>query len=415
MLDGKRGRAKQRAMEILVQYGEALGAERFIDTNNVHLFIGFHPYPEMVTSQDADELVSKFFLDTDEKIIVDYIPTFNTTHIWAIDLERWQVMDAPQELHDLMEMIRQYCIRTGISLTATCTPYQVGNLPLRGEPCAWTESSAVPFCNAVLGARTNTEAAHSAFPIALTGKVPLSGFHLDENRLGTHLIQVELALDTVFEWNLLGYFVGEVAQLSVPVYDLKVRGVANLSMLKALNAAGASSGGIQMYHILGLTPEAPNLKVTLGGKKPRAVLKYGKRERRKTYQNLNSADHEEVDLINIGCPHYSLEQLRQVARLLQGKKVHENVALWIWTAHQIKDLADRNGYTEIITRAGGHLLTDTCPLNTNLFPKGTRTVATDAAKHAHYAPAISGVKVWFGTMEECIDCAVTGRWRGELQ
>jgi predicted aconitase len=266
-----------------------------------------------------------------------------------------------------------------------------------------------------LGARTNTEAAHSAFPSALTGKVPLWGFHLDEPRLGTHLIRVEQALDTVFEWNLLGYYAGEAVQLSVPVYDLKVAGVPNLSMLKALNAAGASSGGIQMYHILGVTPEAPSLKAALGRKKPKAVLTYGKRARRKTYENLNSADREEVDLINLGCPHYSLEQLRQVARLVQGKKIHGNVHLWIWTAHQIKDLADRNGYTEIITRAGGHLLTDTCPLNTNLFPRGTRIVATDAAKHAHYAPAIAGVKVWFGTMEECIDCAVTGRWKGELR
>jgi len=402
-------------MEILVQYGEALGAERFIDTLNVHLLIGFHPYPEMLTPQDADELVSKFLLDSEERIVVDYVSTFNTTHIWAIDLERWQMMGAPKELHDLMEIIRQYCIRTGISLTATCTPYQIGNLPLRGEHCAWTESSAVPFCNAVLGARTNTEAAHSAFPIALTGKVPLSGFHLDENRLGTHLIQVERALDTVLEWNLVGYFAGEMAQLAVPVYDLKGPRAPNLSMLKALNAAGASSGGIQMYHILGVTPEAPNLKAALGQKKPKAVLTYGKGERKRAYENLNSADKEEVDFINLGCPHYSLEQLREVTRLLEGKKVHENVSLWIWTAHQFKDLADRNGYTDIITRAGGHVLTDSCPLNTKLFPKGTRIVATDAAKHAHYAPAIAGVKVWFGTMEECINCAVTGRWKGELR
>jgi predicted aconitase len=415
MLAGKQGRAKQRAMEILVQYAEALGAERFIDTNNVHLFIGFYPYPEMVTSKDADALVAKFLLDTDEKIIIDYVPTFNTTHIWAIDLEQWPVMGAPRELHDLMERVRQYCIRTGISLTATCTPYQVGNIPSRGETCAWTESSAVPFCNAVLGARTNTEGAHSAFASALTGKVPLWGFHLDENRLGTHLIRVELALDTVFDWNLLGYYAGEMAQLAVPIYDLKVAQIPTLSMLKALNAAGASSGGIQMYHIVGVTPEAPNLKAALGRKRPKAVLSYGKRERRKTYENLNSADKEEVDLINLGCPHYSLEQLRQVARLLQGQKVHGNVNLWIWTAHQIKDLADRNGFTGIISRAGGHLLTDTCPLNTNLFPRGTRVVATDAAKHAHYAPAIAGVKTWFGTMEECIDCAVTGRWRGKLK
>jgi predicted aconitase len=99
MLDGKHGRAQQRAMEILVLYADALGAERFVDTNNVHLFVGFHPYPEVIEILDGDELASKFLLDTDEKIVVDYVKTFNTTHIWAMDLERWKIMGAPESLH----------------------------------------------------------------------------------------------------------------------------------------------------------------------------------------------------------------------------------------------------------------------------------------------------------------------------
>ena len=415
MLDGKYGRAQQRAMEILVQYADALGAERFVDTNNVHLFVGFHPYPEVIEILDGDELASKFLLDTDEKIIVDQVKAFNTTHIWAMDLDRWQVMGAPESLHQLMESIRAYSIRTGISLSATCTPYQVGNVPTKGEHCAWTESSAVPFCNAVLGGRTNTEAAHSAFPAALTGKIPLWGYHLEENRRGTHLIQVEIDVSGVMDWYLLGYYAGEVSQLAVPVYDLKIPSVPNISMLKGLNSAAASSGGIMMYHIIGVTPEAPNMEAAFGGNQPKETLVYGKSERRQAYDNLNSAKDDHVDLINIGCPHYSLEQLRDVARLLEGKKVHENVDLWIWTAYQLKAIADRNGFTDIITRAGGHLMTDSCPLNTNLFPKKARVVATDSAKHAHYAPAIGGLDVCFGTMAECIEAATTGKWRGELR
>ncbi len=415
MLDGKHGAAKERAMEILVQYADALGAERFIDTNNVHLFIGFHPYPEVVTVRDGDELVSKFLLDTDEKIVVDYVKAFNTTHIFAMDLERWQLMGASEGLHELMESIKRYCIRTGISLTSTCTPYQVGNIPTRGEHCAWTESSAVPFCNAVLGARTNTEAAHSAFPIALTGKVPLSGFHLDENRLGDHLINVDIDVNSVMDWYLLGYYAGEKSQLAVPVINLSHEMVPNINMLKGFNAAGASSGGIMMYHVVGVTPEAPTLEAAFGHKRISEALTYGQAERRQTYETLNCAEDHNVDLLNIGCPHYSLEQLREVTRLLDGKKVQENVTLWIWTAHQLKAIADRNAYTDIILKAGGQLMTDSCPLNTNLFPSGTKVVATDSAKHAHYAPAIAGLGVWFGSMKECIDAAITGRWRGELK
>jgi predicted aconitase len=186
-------------------------------------------------------------------------------------------------------------------------------------------------------------------------------------------------------------------------------------MIKGLNSAGASSGGIMMYHIVGVTPEATTLETAFGGNKPEETITYGDAERRQTYERLNSAADNNVDLVNIGCPHYSLQQLRDVAHLLDGKKIHENVGLWIWTAHQLKSIADRNGFTEIIEKAGGHLMTDSCPLNTNLFPKGTKVVATDSAKHAHYAPAIGGVDVLFGTMEDCIHAAVTGRWMGELK
>jgi predicted aconitase len=370
----------------------------------------------MVPPAEGDEIVSKFLLDTDEKIIVDYVETFNTTHIWAVDIDQWEKMGISDNLHQLMEVMRRYCIRTGVSITATCTPYQIGNVPIRGEHCAWTESSAVPFCNAVLGARTNTETAHSAFPIALTGKVPLSGFHLDENRLGTHLVNVQLNLDSVFEYNLLGYFGGEVVQVGVPVYDLKLLRTPSLSMLKGMNAAGASSGGVQMYHIVGVTPEAPTLKAAFGRKKPKELLKYGKEERKKTYGLLNSAKDENVDMITLGCPHYSLAQLREVARLVEGKRVSGNVNLWIWTAHQLKAIADRNGYTDIIQKAGALLLTDACPLVTKgIFPRGTKVVATDSAKQAHYTPGVAGHDTWFGTVEECIDAAISGKWRGDLK
>lgn len=416
MLDGKLGRAKQRAMELLVQYGEALGAERFIDTDNVHLLIGFHPYPEVVKFQDVDDLISRFFLDTDDRIVVDYVDTFNTTHIWTIDIEQWREMGASESLHGLMDLIKRYCMRIGINVTATCTPYQVGNVPTKGENCAWTESSAVPFCNAVLGARTNTETAHSAFAIALTGKVPLSGFHLDENRLGTHIIDVQVDPCSVLDWNLLGYFAGDIVQLGVPTYRLNVPRTPSLSMLKGMNAAGASSGGVQMYHIIGVTPEAPTMEAALGGRKPLDTLAYGEKERGQTYESLNSARNENVDMITLGCPHYSLEQLRKVARLLDGKKVHDNVNLWIWTSHQLKALADRNGYTDTIRKSGALLLADACPLLTkNSFPEGTRIVATDSAKQAHYTPGVTGLDAWFGSMEDCIDCAVTGKWRGELK
>lgn len=89
-------------------------------------------------------------------------------------------------------------------------------------------------------------------------------------------------------------------------------------------------------------------------------------------------------------------------------------SLWIFTPSAIKHVADQNGYTRIITDAGGYLMTDTCSSVGRVIPKGVKVAAVDSAKQAHYLPAIMGVQTWFGTTAECIQAALTGRWSGGL-
>jgi predicted aconitase len=117
----------------------------------------------------------------------------------------------------------------------------------------------------------------------------------------------------------------------------------------------------------------------------------------------------------LGCPHYSLEQIWEAAQLLEGRRVHSNSSLWIFTPRAIKSLADQAGYTKIITDAGGHLMSDTCSAMGRVMPKGTRVAAVDSMKQAHYLPAIMGIQAWFGTTAECIEAACTGRWNGMLR
>ena len=112
----------------------------------------------------------------------------------------------------------------------------------------------------------------------------------------------------------------------------------------------------------------------------------------------------------LGCPHYTIEQIWEAAQLLEGRKVHENSALWIFTPRAIKEIATRNGYTAIIEAAGGKIMTDSCSAMSRAVPPGTRVVALDSAKQAHYLPAILGLQAWFGTTAQCIDAACTGRW-----
>lgn len=419
MLDGKEGPARQKAMDLLVRYGEALGAERLVDTNNVCATVGATmPFLRDFAANHPgglDAVFSEFSLDSAEVVEIPRVKVFSCHLQQGVDPAHAQVQGIGPEVVKVYRDGEAFSGRIGVQLMNTCTPYQAGNIPVKGEHCAWMESSAVIYCNSVLGARTNAEGRESAGAAMLTGKIPYWGYHLDENRLGTHLVEVEAEVKDTVDWGLLGYYVGETVQESVPVLR-GLKHVPNLARLKHFGAAASSSGGVEMYHIVGVTPEADTLEHAFCGKKPRAAFKYGEAERNLAYERLNStARDRNVDYVMLGCPHYSIDQIWEACQLLQGQRIHENCSLWIFTPSAIKRIADQNGYTKIITDAGGFLMTDTCSAIARTVPKGTKVAAVDSAKQAHYLPAIMGVQAWFGTTAECIQAAITGRWSGGLR
>jgi predicted aconitase len=181
-----------------------------------------------------------------------------------------------------------------------------------------------------------------------------------------------------------------------------------------LCAAGIASGSIVKFHILGMTPEAPTLEAACGNGKDLRVLKFGREERRSAYERLNHSDRDDVDIVVLGCPHAGLERLRAIAGMVEGRKIHENTRLYVTTCHPIKNVADKQGYTETITRAGGEVWEDACGLVLAVDP--ATVFACDSAKMANYLPGETGSKnTFFGTTEECIQAALTGKWRGELK
>jgi predicted aconitase len=246
----------------------------------------------------------------------------------------------------------------------------------------------------------------------LTGKIPDFGFHRDEYRRGTHQIEVETSIDSLMDWGMLGYFVGDVVQERIPVVTGRLA-PPDLVRYKHFGAAAASSGGVEMYHLVGITPEAPTEAAAFGGNTPVETFRYGPTERRQVYENLNSnARDAEVDYVMLGCPHAALEQIEEAVRLLAGRKISASCRLWIFTSRAVKLLADQAGYTTAIRAAGGHLLTDTCSAIGQALPPGTKVAALDSAKQVHYLPAIMGIQAWFGSTADCIDAALTGRWNG---
>lgn len=419
MLDGRQGKARQKAMELLVRYAHALGCDNFVDTSNVAGVPGqSNPFLSRYyhdTPGGHDAIFSHFDLDSDELVEVPQARIGSCCLQSGTDPVNWRVLGVKPEAARISKASEDYAAEHGVQVLRTCTPYLAGNTPRFGEHCAWMESSAVIYCNSVLGARTNAEGRESTSAAMLTGKIPNFGFHLDEHRRGTHRIDVRVPVDSLMDWGMLGYFVGEAVMEHVPVID-GISTAPDLIRYKHFGAAAASSGGVELYHIAGITPEAPSLKQAFGGNTARETFQYDAGARRRVYETLNSNGRDtNVDYVMLGCPHAALEQIQEACRLLDGRKISENCRLWIFTSRHVKQAADAAGLTAVIRAAGGHILTDTCSAIGQAVPPGTKVAALDSAKQVHYLPAIMNIEAWFGTTEDCIDAAVTGRWNGDLR
>src|SRR5215469_11913873 len=417
MRDGAEGDAVAAAMDLLVRYGYALDAERLCDIRNVAGTMT-QPSPvkaRLVAEGGWDKAFAVINLDSDLDLTIPpmRVPTCQLQLGFGPDSV--DIVPYPRANVDLQSDGEAFYGAHGVQILATCTPYQVGNLPMRGEHCAWMESSAVIYANSVLGARTNCEGIASTGAASLTGRIPCWGNHLAENRYGTHHIEVSVRVDNFQDWGMLGYFAGGVSGEDHPVITGDF-GRPDLTDLKHFGAAAATSGGVELYHIPGITPEAATLSAAFNGARPPTAVGYGPAERRAVYDTLNEiGSSTDVDFVLLGCPHASVDQIRRAAAALDGKRLSAGTELWLMAPRALKDVADRSGYTEVIERAGGRVLADSCPAMSRAAPAGTRVFATDSAKQAHYLPAILGIEAWFGTLEECVDAAVTGRWNGGLR
>lgn len=412
LLDGSGGVARARAMELLVDYGRILGADRLVETTNVAGVPGqATPFLRAFFEPEGGQaaIFSRFDLDCDVVFDVPLAGVRTACLQSGVDPLGWQELGKPEAAFIASRDAEAYAGSLGVEMLRTCTPYLAGNVPVFGEHCAWMESSAVIYANSVLGARTNTEGRHSTSAAMLVGRIPYWGLHRPENRKAQDHVHVKVPVESVFEWGMLGYFVGEVAGEAIPVLDGALS-QPDVVRLKHFGAAAASSGGVELYHLVGITPEAPTLTAALGDSRPDTII-YDETARRRVWESLNANGTDEaVDFVMLGCPHAAIEQMREVAGLLDGKQVTSR--LWIFTSRAVRDQAAAEGLLRVITAAGGHVLTDTCSAIGNAVPPGTRVVALDSAKQAHYLPAMMGIEAWFGTTAECIDAAITGRWRG---
>lgn len=418
MRDGRDGAAVAKAMGLLIRYADALGAEDFVYTNNVAGVPGSSPQwvKDYYATDGGDyrAVFSRFDLDSDEVVDVPRMNAFSCHLQGGMDPELWREQGMSEEAFVNFASDEREVADHGIQVLKTCTPYLAGNVPVMGEHCAWMESSAVVFCNSVIGGRTNCEGRESTSAAMLANRVPNWGFHKDDFRRAQHSIDVQVPVDSIREWGMLGYYTGSAVEDAIPLLDGSIT-APSLIKHKHFGAAAASSGGVEMYHMAGITPEAGTRHQAFGGQEQGERFTYGQKERAAVYERLNSiGQSHDVDYVMLGCPHYSIDQIADAARMLEGRRVHENCALWIFTSRAVKATAVASGHEAILRQAGAILMTDTCSAISQAVPKGTKVAAFDSAKQVHYLPAMMGIEGWFGTTQDCIDAACTSRWQGRL-
>ena len=394
MLQGAQGPGVAKAMEIIVALGRIYEADRLVPVTSVQV--------SGVSYRNLGEAGLAFLREWADEGARARIPA--TLNPAGIDLEAWQALGFSDEFARRQAEVVDAYEQLGVRPTCTCTPYLIGNRPQVGEHVAWAESSAVSYANSVLGARTNREGGPSAMAAAVTGRTAAYGLHLDRARRASLEVEVVCPVRHLADFGALGYLVGKRAQNRVPFFRFGSSGLGTCTDadLKALGAAMAASGAVALYHVEGVTPEADRLDILLPDRETYRVDDLGP-----AYAALN-ADAREIDLVWFGCPHASLDEIRRVSGLLGGRRISSD--LWITTSRDVRRLAAEEGLVDAIEVTGGRIVADMCVVVAPMQELNYRTLATPSAKGATYVPSHAGLLVRYGTVEQCVEAAVTGVW-----
>jgi len=391
MLAGELGEGPQKALELLVAIGDAYDAEKMIPISRAHA---------AASGQEGDLYFVELLANGGARCTV---PT-STNPVYDIPYFHKTFEGIPEDQADVARRVMKAYKRVGAILSWSCVPYLAENIPLFGETVAFSESSATPYVNSVIGANTNREAAQSALAAGVIGKTPLYGLHIKENRKGTHLVKVDATLRDEFDYTLLGYYVGKQIGYGIPVFTGIKRQPSTEEFINFC-AMSNVSGAISMFYVPGWTVEASTVEEAFQGDVPEDKITVTDRDLKRAYDELQTTSGK-IDFVMLGCPHYTLKQLEEVAGLLKGKKLYKDLSFWICTSATGKLLAERDGYVDIIEKAGGHVVVDTCIDEPCWIAYKDKVGMTDSPKCAYYR-RFKEARV--ERLRDCVEAAITGK------
>ena len=392
ILKGELGEGTQKALELLVAIGDAYDADKMIPVSRAHA---------ASSGQEGDLYFVELMAKGGARCKV---PT-STNPVYDLEFfdKRFRV---PKFEGGVAHKVMEAYEKVGAILSWSCIPYMAENIPLYGETVAFSESSATPLVNSVIGARTNREAAQSALASGIIGKTPLYGLHIKENRKGTCLVKVEAKLKDEFDYTLLGHAVGKLVGYGIPVLTGIMRQPSTEDFINFC-AMSNVPGAISMFYVPGFTVEASTVEEAFQGDKPKDKFTVTDNDLKQTYKELQTTSGK-IDFVMLGCPHYTLRQVEEAAGLLKGKKLHKGVSFWICTSATTKLLAERAGFVDIIEKAGGHVVVDTCIDEPCWIAYYDKVGMTDSPKCAYYRRFKEAV---VSRLEDCVEAAVEGRWK----
>ena len=405
-LAGKEGKTRQKAARLVVDLAEIANAEGFIEVDNAHVsgvsvITGGHGLRRFLSDLSDDE---------DGQVAIT--TTLNSA---GCDKEKMQEMDIdwPDFLEQQFEIIHAY-ERLGIEATLSCTPYDRG-IELDSGIASWAESNAVCFSNSWTSLITNRESGLSALATALTGFAPKWGLHLEHNRMPNILVNIACELTELADWSILGDWIGKQVR---PDWDLSwgpmpfIRGMpkhVSFASKKALTAAAANYG-CPMLWAEGHSADPPLAKDADGNwLEPEpgwaGVLEFTEQDLAQRYQDL--APQGQVDLVVIGCPQASIEEIRRTASAVRsyaemGAKIPNN-RLWLFTSGENYQLAADDGSIDLLEDAGVVILQDTCPEVTPYNRQHYNHLLTNSLKAEHYLTSgLNRIPTSVMTIQDCV-------------
>lgn len=399
VLNGDIGEPADRmAMEIVTQAGRMLGADSLIKIESTHI-------DGCLYHGDSGALFCEKLVEGGGKVKVP-----STTNVGALNLmdPKQSRLPEPQRKMALRLMVAHS--RMGCTPSWTCAPYQAGARPRFGTQVAWGESNAVAFVNTVLGARTNRYGDFLDIACAITARAPNYGLHRTENRIATLVLDVgrlsaRLKNEDAF-YPVLGSLIGRLAGETVCVVDGMATEPTD-DQLKALCAGAASTGAVGLIHIVGVTPEAPDLATALSGQAAEETIVVSHQMIIDTRDSLSAAGQGSIDSVALGSPHFSTSECQQLLQLAEGKKFQ--VPVYICLGRHTVEALEADNSKQQLEDLGVVLVVDTCIVVTPILPATAGIMMTNSAKFAHYATGNTGHQPVFGTLSDCVASAQQGR------